>query len=83
MCITEENEMMIPKEVFDLGAARKVIDDITITSMKANYPQFVKQYGNSVADQKMQSMFLDAWDKNKEEIWQWYDFEWKRIIDEL
>ena len=75
--------MMIPKEVFDLGAARKVIDDITITSMKANYPQFVKQYGNSIADQKMQSMFLDAWDKNKEEIWQWYDFEWKRIIDEL
>ena len=72
--------MMIPKEVFDLGAARKVIDDITITSMKANYPQFVKQYGNSIADQKMQSMFLDAWDKNKEEIWQWYDFEIDKII---
>ena len=75
--------MMIPKEVFDLRPARKLLDDITITSMKANYPQFVKQYGTKVADQKMQSMFLDAWDKNKEEIWQWYDFEWKRIIDEL
>ena len=72
--------MMIPKDVYDLGAARKLIDDMTMTNMKANYPQFVKQYGYGGANQRMEGMFLDAWEKNKEEIWQWYDFEIDKII---
>ena len=79
MCITEENEMMIPKEVFDLRPARKLLDDMIMANMKSNYLLFVREHGHEGANQRMEGMFPNDWEKNKEEIWQWFDFEIDKV----
>ena len=62
---------------------KEMLDQLTLTSMKANYPSFVKEYGFDLANKHMGEMFKRTWDSHKEEVWQWYDLEWERIVDEL
>ena len=62
---------------------KELLDQLTLTSMKANYPSFVKEYGFDLANKHMGEMFKRTWDSHKEEVWQWYDLEWERIVDEL
>jgi len=52
-----------------------VINNLVLTSIKHNYPEFVAEYGNVDADIKMASIFGAAWEKNKEVVWQWFGEE--------
>lgn len=55
------------------GITELVVNDLVLTSIKHNYPEFVAEYGNKDADIKMASIFGEAWEKNKEVVWQWFD----------
>ncbi len=69
------------EELGDPKKAREVLDYLTLTSMKANYPHFVKEWGYREADKRMEGMFKRSWEDNKEIVWQWYDLEIQQIID--
>ena len=63
--------------------SKEMLDQLTLTSRKATYPSFGKEYGFDLANKHMGEMFKRTWDSHKEEVWQWYDLEWERIVDEL
>ena len=63
--------------VEDVGA---LISHLTLSSMKANYPEFVDMYQYGGADSAMEQLYGESWHKYKEIIWQWYDWEYN---DEL
>jgi hypothetical protein len=52
-----------------------VVDELSLSCMKYNYPDFVSEYGHEEADRRMKMLFMSAWDRNKEKIWQWFDAE--------
>lgn len=52
-----------------------LVDSLIVKSMEYNYVEFVDLYGFEKADQSMARIFGDAWEANKEQIWQWYDME--------
>ena len=44
---------------------------------RANYPEFVAKYGAAdEADKAMARLFGTAWDKSKEQVWQWFDTDY-------
>tara|TARA_Y100001963_G_C6540012_1_gene335057 strand:- start:14 stop:241 length:228 start_codon:yes stop_codon:yes gene_type:complete len=69
------------EELSDPIKGKQLIEYLTLISMKANYPSFVREYGYELANKHMGEMFKRSWDSHKEEVWQWYDLEIKQIID--
>ena len=73
---------------FDLGkvttdreAFDSMIDSLTVSSMKANYIDFVTAYGSTIASEKMENVYKDSWTKYQTDIWQWFDDEMKAMRD--
>lgn len=55
---------------FTLNQTNELLDALVMSSMVANYPEFVQSYGHEVADQKLGRMFSRDWDRLKEEVWE-------------
>lgn len=56
-----------------------LISHLTLASMKANYPEFVRVYDPDFerADQAMVNIYGSSiWENHREYIWQWYDKEY-------
>jgi hypothetical protein len=66
-------ELTLKEAIEDAGA---LVSHLTLSSMKANYPEFVDIYGFEGADAAMGRLYKATWDKYKELIWQWYDWEY-------
>jgi hypothetical protein len=58
---------------FDMVNKKEVVDELTLACIKYNYPDFVAEFGHEKADSSMSRMFGTAWEKSKEQIWQWFD----------
>ena len=58
---------------FDMVNKKEVVDGLTLACIKYNYPDFVTEFGHEKADSSMSRMFGTAWEKSKEQIWQWFD----------
>jgi hypothetical protein len=58
--------------------AKGLINHLTLESMKANYPDFMRVYDNPErADQGMINIYgKEQWDTHCEYIWQWYDLDY-------
>ena len=53
-----------------------LISHLTLASMKANYPEFVRVYEQDFgrADRAMINLYgLSVWKIHREYVWQWYD----------
>lgn len=62
---------------FDMFEDKSVADDLTLSAIKHNYPEFVEKYGAAdEADKAMARLFGTAWDKSKEQVWQWFDTDY-------
>ena len=56
-----------------------LISHLTLSSMKANYPEFVRVYAPDFdrADQAMVNLYgFNVWNDHREYVWQWYDREY-------
>ena len=76
------NAIINPKAIEELAdpiKGEELLDYLTLTSMKANYPSFVREFGYELANKHMGEMFKRSWDSHKEEVWQWHDTEIKQI----
>jgi len=62
------------QEVFN-----EVMDSLVVSSLKANYLDFVQVYGCDLASDRMEAMFKNSWMKHRELVWQWFDYEMKDI----
>jgi|TARA_R110000803_G_scaffold24827_3_gene59634 hypothetical protein len=77
--IKNSRRIVMGKVIFDFDmfekkeSANVVFDELTVSCMKYNYPEFVGEYGHEEADRRMGNLFMSAWDRNKEKIWQWFD----------
>ena len=49
------------------------MDTLTLSSMKANYPEFVESKGYEGANLAMETVYGDAWIAHRNDIWQWFD----------
>lgn len=58
--------------------AKGLINHLTLESMKANYPEFMRVYEDAArADKGMENIYgKEAWDAHCEYIWQWYDLDY-------
>jgi hypothetical protein len=56
-----------------------LIDALTVTSMKANYVDYVQNYGCEEANLRMAKMFDVSWLKHKETVWQWFDIQMEMV----
>lgn len=58
--------------------AKGLISHLTLASMKANYPEFMRVYDDAEkADAAMSRVYGKAvWDDHCEYIWQWYDLDY-------
>ena len=54
---------------------QQLVDELTLSSMKHNYPSFVASRGVEKADEAMARVFGAIWDSRKEKVWQWWDHE--------
>ncbi len=51
----------------------RIMDTLTLSSMKANYPEFVESKGYEGANLAMETVYGDAWIAHRNDIWQWFD----------
>lgn len=58
-----------------------LVSSLTMSCMKHNYIEFVDSWGYEKANQAMQDLFGSTWGKAQQEIWQWYDLEYKGIAN--
>ena len=58
---------------FDMFEDKSVADDLTLATIKYNYPEFVERYATNEADKAMARLFGTAWEESKEKVWQWFD----------
>lgn len=56
-----------------------LMDELLLSSLRANYLDFVLEYGDRVASSKMGNLFSEGWEKHKESVWQWWDIEMKEL----
>tara|TARA_B110000285_G_C14539228_1_gene344263 strand:- start:77 stop:304 length:228 start_codon:yes stop_codon:yes gene_type:complete len=59
---------------FDMFESKEAVDQLTLSCMTHNYPEFVDKYGaTNEADKAMARLFGTAWEESKEKVWQWFD----------
>lgn len=61
-----------------IARPESLISNLTVRSMKYNYPDFVKEYGHDRANEAMERVYGNQWHDNKEEVWFWFDNEFYR-----
>ena len=54
-----------------------VIDSLMLSSLKHNYIEFVEEWGFAEADLRLHGLFGEVWLNNRENVWQWFDKEYK------
>lgn len=59
----------------------KIINSLTLSCIKHNYPEFVREFGYEDADKRMESLFGTAWNDCKELVWQWHDYTTGQVRD--
>jgi len=55
----------------------KILNSLTMSCIKHNYPEFVKEFGYKSADERLERLFGQSWLQCRELVWQWYDLEYK------
>jgi radical SAM superfamily enzyme YgiQ (UPF0313 family) len=52
-----------------------IVTALTLSNIKHNMIEFIKEYGYQEADNKLASLYGKQYIENREELYQWYDFE--------
>jgi hypothetical protein len=72
----ELTEVIEEQEVFN-----ELMDSLVLSSMRANYLDFVQVYGCELASERMEALYKETWKKHREVVWQWFDLEMKDLRD--
>lgn len=51
------------------------VNSLTMICIKHNMIEFIEEFGYTEADRKLELLFNKIYLENKEELYQWYDFE--------
>lgn len=52
-----------------------ILTSLTLSNIKHNMIDFIKEYGYEEADNKLAGLYGKTYIDNREELYQWYDFE--------
>jgi len=52
-----------------------IVSSLTLSCVKHNMIEFIAEYGHEEADKRLAGLFGNSYINNREELYQWYDFE--------